>query len=99
MTTACYFFAYLFETLISFIYFDRKFERKLSYKKCFIVYSLSFLIQYAVSYIGIPNLNLSAFLLCNFLFCFICFDADALQSALNSILLRSEEHTSELQSH
>lgn len=89
MTTACYFFAYLFETLISFIYFDHKFERKLSYKKCFIVYSLSFLVQYAVSYMGIPNLNLSAFLLCNFLFCFICFDADALQSALNSILLAS----------
>lgn len=89
MTTACYFFAYLFETLISFIYFDHKFERKLSYKNCFIVYSLSFLVQYAVSYMGIPNLNLSAFLLCNFLFCFICFDADALQSALNSILLAS----------
>lgn len=89
MTTACYFFSYLFETLISFIYFDHKFERKLSYKNCFVVYSLSFLVQYAVSYMGIPNLNLSAFLLCNFLFCFICFDADALRSALNSILLAS----------
>lgn len=87
MTTACYFFAYLFETLISYIYFERKFERRLSDKKTITVYCLSFLIQYAVSYVGIPNINLLAFLLCNFLLCFICYYSGILKSILNSILL------------
>lgn len=87
MTTACYFFAYLFETLISYIYFEHKFERKLSGKITVASYGISFLVQYFTSYVGIPNINLLAFLLCNFLICFICYDSGILKSVLNSILL------------
>lgn len=89
MTTACYFFAYLFETLISYIYFGHKFESKLSGKALTGIFAVSLAIQYAVSFLGIPNINLLTFFICNFLLCLVCYDSGILRSILNSILLAS----------
>lgn len=87
MTTVCYFFIYIFETLISYIYFTNKFEAKYSSKITFIFFSSSFLLQFVFNQIKTPNLNLIMFLLCNFLLCFLCFKSSLLQSIFSTVIL------------
>lgn len=87
MTTVCYFFIYIFETLISYIYFTNKFEAKYSSKITFIFFSSSFLLQFVFNQIKTPNLNLIMFLLCNFLLCFLCYKSSFLQSIFSIVIL------------
>lgn len=87
MTTVCYFFIYIFETLISYIYFTNKFEAKYSSKITFIFFSSSFLLQFVFNQIKTPNLNLIMFLLCNFLLCFLCYKSSFLQSIFSTVIL------------
>lgn len=87
MTTVCYFFIYIFETLISYIYFTNKFEEKYSSKITFIFFSSSFLLQFVFNQIKTPNLNLIMFLLCNFLLCFLCYKSSFLQSIFSTVIL------------
>ena len=87
MTTVCYFFIYIFETLISYIYFTNKFEAKYSSKITFIFFSSSFLLQFVSNQIKTPNLNLIMFLLCNFLLCFFCYKSSVLQSIFSTVIL------------
>lgn len=87
MTTVCYFFIYIFETLISYIYFTNKFEAKYSSKITFVFFSSSFLLQFVSNQIKTPNLNLIMFLLCNFLMCFLCYKSSVLQSIFSTVIL------------
>ena len=87
MTAVCYFFIYIFETLISYIYFTNKFEAKYSSKIIYIFFSSSFLLQFVSNQIKTPNLNLIMFLLCNFLLCFLCYKSSVLQSIFSTVIL------------
>ena len=87
MTTVFYIMEYLFEILISYFYFSNKFETKQSKKYTFIIYIISFILQFSVNYIGIANVNLVTFLLCNLFLCLLCYKTKVLQSIFNSLIL------------
>lgn len=87
MTTVFYIMEYLFEILISYFFFSNKFETKHSKKYTFIFYIVSFVLQFSINHIGIANLNLFTFLLCNFFLCLLCYKSNILQSIFNSFIL------------
>ena len=96
MTSVYYAFIYIFETLISVLYFNNKITPK--YKKNILVipFGVSFILQYLVNFIGIPNINLVVFIICNFLVCFLCFKSTLPQALFHSILLAALMLISEL---
>lgn len=96
MTTICYIFIYLFETIISFIYFKNKYHVKRSKAFTLFSYFSMFLIQYLFNFMGIPNLNLAIFFATNFFISVICYQNNILQSLFNSILITALMLTSEL---
>ena len=87
MSAVCYFLTYIFETLISLMYFSEKFATKTNKKFLVIGLSASIIIQFSLSFIGIPFVNLGAFLLCNILLCFLLFNTSIYQSIFNAIIL------------
>ncbi len=87
MSAVCYFLTYIFEALISLMCFSEKFDKKLSKRIVFFSFSASILVQFALSFMRIPFVNLGAFLLCNILLCFLLFNASILQSIFNSVIL------------
>ena len=89
MITLCYIFTYIFEQFISYIYCTNKFEKKLSNKYIFLVYSISFFIQYLTSFLNTPLLNIFIFIICNFAATLILFKTNILQGLFTSILLAS----------
>ena len=50
-------------------------------------FGASIAVQFGVSYIGIPALNLLGFAACNFLLCFLLFKAGVLQALFNTMIL------------
>lgn len=88
ISTFCYALVFLVESIISFYYFDFKFERKTSLKLIVLFLTLSFAIQYTMNILEIPIGNAFVFFLCNFLIAKICFKTN-IKSALfsNFILL------------
>ena len=87
MNIVFYFFIYIFETLISYMYFNEKFPQKVNNKTLFVSYTLSFIIQFSSNNIGLPYSNLISFMMCNFLICLICYESKILQALFNSLLL------------
>ena len=87
MSAVCYFLTYIFETLISLMYFSEKFTTKTNKRYLILGLSASVLIQFSLSFIGIPFVNLCAFLICNILLCFLLFNSSVFQSIFNSIIL------------
>ncbi len=87
MSAVCYFLIYIFETLISMMYFSEKFSYKTDRKFLICGLSLSILIQFSLSFIGIPIANLGAFLICNILLCFLLFNSSVLQAIFNAVVL------------
>ncbi len=87
MSAVCYFLTYIFETLISLMYFSEKFTTKANKKFLILGLSASVLIQFSLSFIGIPFVNLGAFLVCNILLCFLLFNSSVFQAILNAIIL------------
>jgi len=96
LSAFCYLLTYIFEALISKIYFSEKFELKANKTIAFIEFTASALLQFGISFIGIPNLNLITFVLCNFALCFTLFKTSFLQSLFNSILLSATMLITEL---
>lgn len=96
MSAVCYFLTYVFETLISLMYFSEKFTTKANKKILILGLSASVLIQFSLSFIGIPFVNLGAFLICNILFCFLLFNSSVFQAILNSIILTATMFITEL---
>ena len=87
MSAVCYFLTYVFETLISLMYFSEKFTTKTNKRFLILGLSASVLIQFSLSFIGIPFVNLGAFLVCNILLCYLLFEASVFQSTFNSVIL------------
>lgn len=96
MPAVCYLFIYIFEALISWMYFNEKFSVKRNNKIVFIGFAISGLVQYAFSFIYMPFLNLSTFLVCNLLLCYLLFDSSILQSIFNAIILSATMLITEL---
>lgn len=96
MANICYIFVYVFECIISFIYFENKYILKTSKVFTLTSYFIMFSIQYLCNFIGIPNLNLAIFFLTNFLISIICYQSNILQSIFNSVLITVLMLTSEL---
>lgn len=96
MSIVYYAFSYMFETLISYMYFNNKFTRKTSKPfLCFTLFS-SFLIQYSISFISIPYLNLATFIICNFTICILCYDTKVVSSIFNTFILTAMMFITEL---
>lgn len=87
MIAISYFFIYAFETLISFMYFNNKFDVKMKNGVLITSLAASLFLQYGLSFLSIPYLNLAIFFVCNFLICYVCYDSKVSQSLFNSCLL------------
>lgn len=74
ISNICYFLVFLIEALISFYYFDFKFERKIFSKLIPLFIFSSGLILYAINFIGIPLINAISFYICNFIVLIICYN-------------------------
>ena len=74
ISNICYALVFLIEILISFYYFDFKFERKISAKFIPIFIIPTGLILYAINFIGIPLINAISFYVCNFIVLIICYN-------------------------
>ena len=96
MVQICYLFMYIFEALISLMYYSEKFTAKKSKTVLFTGFTISALLQLSLYFIGIPFVNLIAFLICNLLLCYWLFNASILQSLFNSIILSAIMLISEL---
>ena len=96
MAHICYIFTYIFEALISWMYYSTKFTAKKSNNILFSGFAISAIVQFIVSLIEIPIVNLVAFLTCNLLLCYLLFHSNVLQSLFNSIILTTTMFISEL---
>lgn len=96
MKTICYLFIFVFEQFISYIYFYNKFTSKRSHIQIIISYFLSFIIQFAINLLGIPELNLITFFICNTTITLMCFESSIKQAIFNVLLLEGIMITSEL---
>ena len=82
-----YFFVYIFEQVVAYLFFSNKYDKKLSIKLIILCYSLSGIAQLLISFIRIPNLNSLSFFLLNSLVAWICFNINYKQSIWFSLLL------------
>lgn len=96
MTCVCYILVYIFETIISYIYFENKYSVRKSKKYIFFAFLGMFIFQYSCNFVGVPNLNLAIFFATNFAVSFICYQCRVIQALFNSILLSALMLTSEL---
>ncbi len=96
MNTVCFIFIYLFEQMISYIFFSRLFEKtKKEYFICLLLIS-SFIFQFSLNFIGIPFINLLTFFICNLLIALIGFNVTVKQAFFNVLLLEGFMITTEL---
>lgn len=87
MTIAINLLTYLFETLISLLFFEKKFEKRFHIGIILSAFTLSALIQFGVNVAGIQVLNLGSFIICNFLLCLICYKTKFMQAIFSTLLL------------
>lgn len=96
MITLCYLFIFVFEQFVSYIYFNSKFDIKVKPITILLSYAISFAVQFSVSFMNIPYLNLLTFLILNIIVVHICFSADFKQTAFNVLLLEGIMISTEL---
>ena len=87
MKTAAYVFMYAFEQVISFVYFSNKFNFKKNRLATGLAFLISFAVQFALNYLGHPEVNILSFFICNFMVLFLIFDATLKQSIFHVLLL------------
>lgn len=87
MTIAINLLTYLFEALISLLFFGKKFEKRFHIGIILSAFILSALIQFGVNVAGIQILNLVSFIICNFLLCLICYKTKFTQAIFSTLLL------------
>lgn len=85
----CYAIVFVIETIISIIYFNKKFKLKKNYRIIFLVASISSIISFSVAKLNIPALNLLSFSVCNFVILILCYEANIKSSLFHSFLLLS----------
>lgn len=100
MTNVCYVLIFIFEQLVSLMYFYKKFYLKKPKSYLFTALLFSFIIQFVGNLIGnrisFPELNLITFFFCNLFFVSLLFKTTIKQSIFNVILLEGLMITSEL---
>lgn len=82
-----YFFIYLFEVLACFLFFENFYYRKATKRLCFSIYLLAFLIQFGMSFVTIPLVNLVSFVVCNFFIALICYESKIKTCIFTSLML------------
>ena len=87
MTLVCYALVYIFEALIALMFFRNKFNQKYKSGLVFVSFIASAAIQFGLSFLGIPSVNLAAFIIFNFLLCFLCYESKVTQAIFTSLLL------------
>ena len=87
ISAACYLLTYIFEAWISRMYFSQKFDNQHINKAMLVGFGTSIAIQFGISYIGIPFINLLGFVVCNFLLCLLLFKSGVLQALFNTMIL------------
>lgn len=87
ISAACYLLTYIFEAWISRMYFSQKFNNQHINKAMLVGFGTSIAIQFGISYIGIPFINLLGFVVCNFLLCLLLFKSGVLQALFNTMIL------------
>lgn len=87
MKMFCYLFMYTFEQVISYIYFSNKFKSKRNPPTIIISFILSFAIQFSVYLIGIPEINIFSFLVCNLIVICVIFNASIKQGIFTVLIL------------
>lgn len=80
-------FVYFFEQIVSYIFFNNKYERRISLRLITLCYACSGVIQFFISFIGFPNLNSFSFLILNIIVALICFNLSVKQSIWSSLSL------------
>ncbi|MBQ7965985.1 MAG: GHKL domain-containing protein [Ruminococcus sp.] len=96
ISAICYLLTYIFEALISLMCFSEKFDIKASKKMVFWSFTISAFLQFALSFLEMPFINLGAFLVFNILLCFLLFDTSIFQSIFNSAILTATMVITEL---
>lgn len=96
MITLCYLFIFVFEQFVSFIYFNGKFYIKVKPVLLLLSYAVSFAVQFSISFINIPYLNLLTFLVLNIIIVHTCFAANFKQTVFNVLLLEGIMISTEL---
>lgn len=87
ISNICYTFVFLVEILISFYYFDFKFERKITKKSILLFMTVNFSILYILHFCEIPIVNLVGFFACNFLVSRICYKTKLKTALFNNLIL------------
>ena len=87
MTVVVNILVYIFEALISLLYFGNKFEKRKNRWVILLSFALSASAQFAISLLGIPLCNLLGFFIFNFLLCRFCFQTRITQAVFNTVVL------------
>lgn len=87
MTVAINLLTYLFEALISLMFFEKKYEKRLHKGFVLSAFTISALLQFAVNLAGIPIINLAAFVICNILLCSICYKVKPTQAFFSTVII------------
>lgn len=87
MQTICYAFIYLFEVLACFMFYENFYQRKSKKLICILTYLFSFAVQFGVSFITIPLINLISFLVCNFLIAMFCYESKLKTRIFTTLML------------
>lgn len=85
--TICYAFIYLFEVLACFVFYENFYHRKNNRIVCFIMYVLAFVLQYGMSFVTIPLINLISFIVCNFFIAIICYESKIKTCVFTTLML------------
>ncbi len=96
MNVLAFVIAFLFEQFTSYFYLNTKFEKKKSGRFIFLMYTVSFVVQFAFSRLGNTPINLTSFFVCNAIIAGVCFETSLVQNLFNVFLLESIQHTTEL---
>ncbi len=96
MNVLAFVIAFLFEQFASYFYLNTKFEKKKSGRFIFLMYTASFTVQFALSYLDSTIVNLSSFFICNAIIAGVCFETTLMQNLFNVFLLESIQNATEL---
>lgn len=87
MTITVNILTYLFEALISLLFFSKKFEKRFHTGIILFAFAVSALVQFGINSVGIQVLNLVSFVICNYLLCLICYQTKFTQALFSTFIL------------
>lgn len=94
--TICFGFTYVFEVLACFIFYENFYRRKENKKTILLIYFLAFAIQYGMSFVAVPLVNLISFVVCNFFVALICYESKIKTCIFTTLMLSAFMFITEL---